>query len=89
MRVHLVNEGKKSVRLKAVNLVMTINGQKTPSAPLPLVRDVAPTQRALVAELPERVGGGRDVVEPRGGGDFRPRRDRDQPPELELTPSGC
>jgi serine/threonine protein kinase len=51
VRVHLVNEGKKAVKLKAVSLVTTVNGTKTPASRTPLVREVAPTQRAMVAEL--------------------------------------
>ena len=51
VRVHLVNEGKKAVRLKAVSLVTTVNGMKTPASITPLVREVAPTQRAMVAEM--------------------------------------
>jgi tetratricopeptide (TPR) repeat protein len=51
VRVYLVNEGKKTLRLKAVSLVTTANGVKTPASLAPLVRDVAPAQRAMVAEL--------------------------------------
>jgi serine/threonine protein kinase len=51
VRVHLINEGKKALRLKAVSLVTTVNGTKTPASSPPLVREVAPTQRAMVAEL--------------------------------------
>jgi len=50
VRVVLVNEGRKPVRLKAVNLVTTVNGRKAPSVPVPLVREVPPAQRAVVAE---------------------------------------
>jgi hypothetical protein len=51
VRVYLINEGKKAVRLKAVSLVTTANGAKTPASLTPLVREVATAQRALVAEL--------------------------------------
>jgi serine/threonine protein kinase len=51
VRVYLVNEGKKPLRLKAVSLVTTANGVKTPASLTPLVRDIAPAQRAMVAEL--------------------------------------
>ncbi len=51
VKVHLLNEGKKPLRLKAVSLTTTIDGRKSPSTPAPLVREIAPTQRALVAEL--------------------------------------
>ena len=59
VRVHLVNEGKKTVRLKTVSLLTTVNGAKTPASLTPLVREVAPTQKAMVAEL--RGVWGRDV----------------------------
>ncbi|HEY7516566.1 MAG TPA: hypothetical protein VIC87_18895, partial [Vicinamibacteria bacterium] len=51
VKVHLVNDGKKALRLKAVSLVTTVNGTKTPANLTPLVREVAPTQRAMVAEI--------------------------------------
>ncbi len=89
VKVHLVNEGKKAVRLRSVTLVATVNGVKTPSALTPFVREVGPTHRALVAELKGVWAGGGQVVEPRGRGHVRPRRDRDQPAELELTRAEC
>jgi hypothetical protein len=51
VKVHLINEGKKALRLRSVTLVATVNGVKTPSALSPLVREVGATQRAVVAEL--------------------------------------
>jgi hypothetical protein len=52
VRVHLVNDGKKALRLKAVNMITTVNGARTPPASFsPLVRELAPTQRAMVAEI--------------------------------------
>jgi serine/threonine protein kinase/Tfp pilus assembly protein PilF len=51
VRVYLVNEGKKPLRLKTVGLVTTANAVKTPASLTPLVREIAPAQRAMVAEL--------------------------------------
>jgi serine/threonine protein kinase len=51
VRVHLVNDGKKALRLKAVNMITTVNGSRIPANFSPLVRELAPTQRAMVAEI--------------------------------------
>jgi serine/threonine-protein kinase len=52
VRVYLVNDGKKAVKIKSVALATIVNGTRVP-APVttPLVREVSPLQRALVTEL--------------------------------------
>jgi tetratricopeptide (TPR) repeat protein len=52
VRVYLVNDGKKTVKIKSVALATIVNGRRAP-APVttPLVREVSPLQRALVTEL--------------------------------------
>jgi tetratricopeptide (TPR) repeat protein len=51
VRVYLVNEGKKPLRLKAVSLVTTVNGVRTPATLTPFVRELGPTQRGMVAQV--------------------------------------
>ena len=51
VRVYLVNEGKKTVRLRGLGASITLNGQRS-VAPIPLVaREVPPQQRALLGEV--------------------------------------
>jgi Tfp pilus assembly protein PilF len=51
VRVYLVNEGRKPLRLKAVSLVTTVNGVKTPATLTPFIRELGPTHRGLVAQV--------------------------------------
>ena len=50
VRVYLVNEGKKAIRVRGLGASTTVNGQRS-AAPIPLVtREVPPQQRALLGE---------------------------------------
>jgi tetratricopeptide (TPR) repeat protein len=51
VRVYLVNEGRKPLRLKTVSLVTTVNGVKTPATLTPFVRELGPTRRGMVAQV--------------------------------------
>ena len=51
VRIYFVNESRKTVRVKALNLVMTVNGKRSPSSQGPATRELAPQQRALVGEV--------------------------------------
>jgi hypothetical protein len=50
VRVVLVNEGKKNVRIRSVALMTLVDGRREPASVKPLQREVGPQQRALVAE---------------------------------------
>jgi cytoskeletal protein RodZ len=50
VRVFVVNEGKKPVRIRGVALTVISNGRRSALNGSPLARDVAPLQRAAVAE---------------------------------------
>jgi hypothetical protein len=60
VRLILVNEGKKPVRVRSVALSATANGRRTPLSVTALAREVSPLQRAAVAEArsdwPEGLG---------------------------------
>jgi serine/threonine protein kinase len=51
VRIYLVNESRKPVRVKAISVITTANGTKAPAAINPVTRDVAPQQRALLGEV--------------------------------------
>ena len=51
MRIYLVNESRKMVRVKALSAVTTVNGSRTPASLAPANREVAPQQRALLGEV--------------------------------------
>jgi hypothetical protein len=50
LRVYVVNEGKKPIRIQGVTVGTTVNGSGTGGPVPPRAREVAPQQRALVAE---------------------------------------
>jgi serine/threonine-protein kinase len=50
VRIHLVNEGRRPVKVRAVGLTEVIDGKRTPASAHALQREVAPQQRGLVAE---------------------------------------
>ena len=51
VRIYLVNESRKMVRVKALSAVTTVNGSRTPASLAPANREVAPQQRALLGEV--------------------------------------
>ncbi len=50
VRIHLRNEGRKSVKIRGLSLAAVVDGQRTPAAATPLLREVRAQSRALVAE---------------------------------------
>jgi hypothetical protein len=50
LRVYVVNEGKKPIRVQGVVVGTTLNGAGSGGPVAPRVREVAPQQRSLVAE---------------------------------------
>jgi serine/threonine protein kinase/tetratricopeptide (TPR) repeat protein len=50
VRIHLRNDGKKSVKIKSVSLAAVVDGRRTPASVKPLQREVSAQSRALVAE---------------------------------------
>ena len=50
LKAYVVNEGKKPIRVQGVTVGTIVNGTGSASAVAPRVREVAPQQRALVAE---------------------------------------
>jgi len=51
VRIHLVNEGKKSVRIRGIDLSTVVDAERTATPARPLAKDVAARSRALVAEF--------------------------------------
>ena len=51
VRIYLVNESRKMVRVKALNATTTVNGARAPASIAPTTREVAPQQRALLGEV--------------------------------------
>ncbi len=51
VRIYLVNESRKMVRVKALNATTTVNGSRAPASIAPATREVAPQQRALLGEV--------------------------------------
>jgi serine/threonine protein kinase len=52
VKVYLVNEGKKPLRVKGVTLATIVNGKRTAANGSPPAKDIAPLARTLVGELP-------------------------------------
>jgi hypothetical protein len=50
LRVYVVNEGKKAIRVQGVTVATSVNGAGTGGPVPPKVREIAPQQRSLVAE---------------------------------------
>ena len=51
VRIYLVNEGRKTLRVKALSVATTVNGKPSPAALNPVTRELAPQQRALLGEV--------------------------------------
>jgi len=51
VRIYLVNQSRKMVRVKALNATTTVNGSHAPASIVPATREVAPQQRALLGEV--------------------------------------
>ncbi len=50
VRIHLRNDGRRGVKVRAVALAAVVDGRRDPAAVKPLQREVAAQSRALVAE---------------------------------------
>jgi hypothetical protein len=49
-KAFLVNEGKKTIKVGSISVATVINGRRTPGPSSPQTKEVAPGQRALLAE---------------------------------------
>ncbi len=52
VQVYLVNEGKKAIKVGGVSVTTNLNGSKSGRSVDSRVKEVAPSQRALIEELP-------------------------------------
>jgi hypothetical protein len=52
LTVALVNDGKKSIKISGMTYTITVNGNKTGNPVMPKVREVGPSQRVVLEELP-------------------------------------
>jgi hypothetical protein len=52
VQIYLVNEGKKVIKISGVSVTTNLNGSKSGRSVASPVKEVAPTQRALLGELP-------------------------------------
>ena len=50
VRIHLRNDGRRAVQVRAVSLATVVDGRRDPAPVKPLQREVPPQSRALVAE---------------------------------------
>jgi hypothetical protein len=50
VRIHLRNDGRKSVKIRGLALAAVVDGQRVPAAVVPLLKEVQAQSRALVAE---------------------------------------
>ena len=50
VRIHLRNDGRRGVKVRAVSLAAVVDGRRDPAPVKPLQREVPPQSRALVAE---------------------------------------
>jgi len=52
VQIYLVNEGKKAIKVSGVSVTTNLNGSKSGRSVASRVKEVAPSQRALLEELP-------------------------------------
>lgn len=52
VQIYLVNEGKKAIKVSGVSVTTNLNGAKSGRSVASRVKEVAPSQRALLEELP-------------------------------------
>jgi len=52
LTVALVNDGKKAIKISGMTYTVTVNGSKTGNPIMPKVREVGPSQRVVLEELP-------------------------------------
>jgi FHA domain-containing protein len=52
LKIFVVNEGKKSIKITGLNVTTSVNGRGSGGAVTPTAREIAPQQRLPVAELP-------------------------------------
>jgi len=52
LQIALVNEGKKAIKISGMTYTVTVNGQKSGNPIAPKVKEVAPSQRVVLEELP-------------------------------------
>jgi len=52
VQIYLVNEGKKAIKVAGVSVTTNLNGSKSGRSVASRVKEVAPSQRALLEELP-------------------------------------
>jgi serine/threonine protein kinase len=57
VRIHLRNDGRRAVKVRAVSLAAVVDGRRDPAPVKPLQREVPPQSRALVAEYSGVWGG--------------------------------
>jgi len=50
VRIHLRNDGRKSVKIRGLTLAAVVDGQRVPASVVPLLKEVRAQSRALVAE---------------------------------------
>jgi hypothetical protein len=52
LTVALVNDGKKAIKISGMTYTVTVNGSKTGNPIMPKVKEVGPSQRVVLEELP-------------------------------------
>src|SRR5262249_28745866 len=52
LQVALVNEGKKPIKISGMTFTITVDGSKSGNPVTPKVKEVAPSQRVVLEELP-------------------------------------
>jgi hypothetical protein len=57
VRIHLRNDGRRGVKVRAVSLAAVVDGRRDPAPVKPLQREVPPQSRAIVAEYSGVWGG--------------------------------
>jgi hypothetical protein len=50
VRIHLHNEGRKSIKIRALSIAAVVDGRREPAAAKPLLKEVKGGSRGLVAE---------------------------------------
>jgi outer membrane biosynthesis protein TonB len=51
VKVYVLNQGKKSIRIRGINVGTTVNGTRSPSPASTSVREIDPQQRVLLTEV--------------------------------------
>ena len=89
LQIALVNDGKKAIKISGMTFTVTVNGQKTGNPIAPKVKEVGPSQRVVLEELPGVFPEAANTWVGRSAGHREQGRQPQEPDHLEVAPAGA